>query len=80
MQKNIIIPATQNIATLQIMLDQMVLRGISALNLQSMKLSQDSLKDVVGCDYKKEIDLKYHSMLFPDSKSSNFNKIRFIIF
>ena len=43
------------------MLDQMVLRGISALNLQAMKLSQDSLKDVVGCDYKKEIDFTKRS-------------------
>ena len=54
----------------KLMLDQMVLRGISALNLQAMKLSQDSLKDVVGCDYKKEIDMKYNSMLFPDSKAT----------
>ena len=60
----------------KLMLDQMVLRGISALNLQAMKLSQDSLKDVVGCDYKKEIDLKYHSMLFPDSKATFVNILK----
>ena len=47
----------------KLMLDQMVLRGISALNMQAMKLSQNSLKDVVGCDYKKEVDVKYNSML-----------------
>ncbi len=46
----------------------MILRGISALNMQAMKLSQNSLNDVVGCDYKKDIDVKYHSMLFPESK------------
>ena len=60
----------------KLMLDQMVLRGISALNLQAMKLSQDSLKDVVGCDYKKEIDLKYNSMLFPDSKATFVNSLK----
>ena len=60
----------------KLMLDQMVLRGISALNLQAMKLSQDSLKDVVGCDYKKEIDLKYNSMLFPDSKATFLNSLK----
>ena len=52
----------------KLMLDQMILRGISALNMQAMKLSQNSLNDVVGCDYKKDIDVKYHSMLFPESK------------
>ena len=60
----------------KLMLDQMVLRGISALNLQAMKLSQDSLKDVVGSDYKKEIDLKYHSMLVPDSKATFVNTLK----
>ena len=60
----------------KLMLDQMVLRGISALNLQAIKLSQDSLKDVVGCDYKKEIDLKYNSMLFPDSKATFVNSLK----
>ena len=60
----------------KLMLDQMVLRGISALNLQAMKLSQDSLKDVVGCDYKKEIDVKYNSMLFPDSKATFVNSLK----
>ena len=60
----------------KLMLDQMVLRGISALNLQAMKLSQDSLKDVVGCDYKKEIDLKYNSMLFPDTKVTFVNSLK----
>ena len=60
----------------KLMLDQMVLRGISALNLQAMKLSQDSLKDVVGCDYKKEIDLKYNSMLFPESKATFVNSLK----
>ena len=60
----------------KLMLDQMVLRGISALNLQAMKLSQDSLKDVVGCDYKKEMDLKYNSMLFPDSKATFVNSLK----
>ena len=60
----------------KLMLDQMVLRGISALNLQAMKLSQDSLKDVVGCDYKKEIDLKYHYMLFPVSKATLVNILK----
>ena len=60
----------------KLMLDQMVLRGISALNLQAMKLSQDSLKDVVGCDYKKDIDIKYNSMLFPDSKASLMNSLK----
>ena len=60
----------------KLMLDQMVLRGISALNLQAMKLSQDSLKDVVGCDYKKEIDMKYNSMLFPDSKATFVNSLK----
>ena len=60
----------------KLMLDQMVLRGISALNLQAVKLSQNSLKDVVGCDYKKEIDLKYNSMLFPDSKATFVNSLK----
>jgi hypothetical protein len=60
----------------KLMLDQMVLRGISALNLQAMKLSQDSLKDVVSCDYKKDIDVKYNSMLFPDSKAVFINNLK----
>jgi len=60
----------------KLMLDQMVLRGISALNLQAMKLSQDSLKDVVKCDYKKDIDVKYNSMLFPDSKATFVNSMK----
>jgi len=60
----------------KLMLDQMVLRGISALNLQAMKLSQDSLKQVVNCDYKKDIDVKYNSMLFPDSKSTFINSLK----
>ena len=60
----------------KLMLDQMVLRGISALNLQAMKLSQDSLKDVVKCDYSKDIDIKYNSMLFPDSKNTFINSLK----
>lgn len=60
----------------KLMLDQMVLRGISALNMQAMKLSQNSLKDVVGCDYKKEVDAKYNSMLFPDSKATFVNSMK----
>ena len=60
----------------KLMLDQMVLRGISALNLQAMKLSQDSLKDVVKCDYNKDIDLKYNSMLFPESKNTFINSLK----
>lgn len=60
----------------KLMLDQMVLRGISALNMQAMKLSQDSLKDVVNCDYKKEIDAKYTKMLFPDSKTTLVNSLK----
>ncbi len=60
----------------KLMLDQMVLRGISALNMQAMKLSQNSLKDVVGCDYKKEFDAKYNSMLFPDSKATFVNSMK----
>ena len=54
----------------------MILRGISALNLQAMKLSQDSLKDVVKCDYKKEIDVKYNSVLFPYSKATFVNNLK----
>ncbi len=60
----------------KLMLDQMVLRGISALNLQAMKLSQDSLKDVVKCDYNKDIDMKYNSMLFPESKNTFVNSLK----
>ena len=60
----------------KLMLDQMVLRGISALNLQAMKLSQDSLKDVVKCDYNKEIDVKYNSMLFPEAKNTLVNSLK----
>ena len=60
----------------KLMLDQMVLRGISALNMQAMKLSQDSLKDVVNCDYKKEIDNKYNQMLFPESKATFVNSLK----
>ena len=60
----------------KLMLDQMVLRGISALNMQVMKLSQDSLKDVVNCDYKKEIDTKYNQMLFPESKAAFINSLK----
>ena len=60
----------------KLMLDQMVLRGISALNMQAMKLSQNSLNDVVGCDYKKEVDVKYNSMLFPDSKTTFVNSMK----
>ena len=60
----------------KLMLDQMVLRGISALNLQAMKLSQDSLKDVVKCDYNKDIDVKYNSMLFPESKNTFINSLK----
>lgn len=60
----------------KLMLDQMVLRGISALNLQAMSLSQNSLKDVVKCDYHKEIDKKYNTMLFPDTKSTMKTKFK----
>ena len=60
----------------KLMLDQMVLRGISALNMQAMHLSQNSLKDVVGCDYKKDIDVKYNSMLFPDTKNTLVNSMK----
>ena len=60
----------------KLMLDQMVLRGISALNLQAMNLSNNSLKDVVNCDYKKEIDQKYTQMLFPESKLTLTNKFK----
>ena len=60
----------------KLMLDQMVLRGISALNMEAMKLSQNSLKDVVKCDYKKELDAKYNSMLFPDSKATFVNSMK----
>ena len=60
----------------KLMLDQMVLRGISALNLQAMSLSQNSLKDVVKCDYHKEIDKKYNTMLFPDTKSTMRTKFK----
>ena len=60
----------------KLMLDQMVLRGISALNMEAMKLSQNSLKDVVKCDYKKEVDAKYNSMLFPDSKATFVNSMK----
>ena len=60
----------------KLMLDQMVLRGISALNLQAMSLSQNSLKDVVQCDYHKEIDKKYNTMLFPDTKSTMRTKFK----
>ena len=60
----------------KLMLDQMVLRGISALNMEAMKLSQNSLKDVVKCDYKKEVDSKYNSMLFPDSKATFVNSMK----
>ena len=60
----------------KLMLDQMVLRGISALNMQAMKLSQNSLKDVVGCDYKKEVDVKYNTMLFPETKNTFVNSIK----
>ena len=54
----------------------MVLRGISALNMQAMKLSQNSLNDVIGCDYKKELDNKYHRMLFPYSKTTLINSLQ----
>jgi hypothetical protein len=54
----------------KLMLDQMVLRGISALNMQAMALSQNSLKDVVKCDYNKDIDKKYSQMLFPATKTT----------
>ena len=60
----------------KLMLDQMVLRGISALNLQAMSLSQNSLKDVVKCDYHKEIDKKYNTMLFPDTKTTMKTKFK----
>ena len=60
----------------KLMLDQMVLRGISALNLQAMSLSQNSLKDVVKCDYHKEIDKKYNTMLFPYTKSTIRTKFK----
>lgn len=60
----------------KLLLDQMVLRGISGLNMQAMKLSQSSLKDVVNCDYKREIDKKYHEMLFPESKETFINSMK----
>ena len=63
----------------KLMLDQMVLRGISALNLQAMSLSQNSLKDVVKCDYHKEIDKKYNTMLFPDTKTTMKTKFKQIL-
>lgn len=60
----------------KLLLDQMVLRGISALNLQAMDLSHNSLKDIVKSDYSKEIDLKYQTMLFPETKTKAISKLK----
>lgn len=60
----------------KLLLDQMVLRGISALNLQAMDLSNNSLKEVVKSDYNKEIDMKYQTMLFPETKTKAITKLK----
>jgi len=57
-------------------LDQVVLRGVSALNLQALKLSQNSLNDVYKADYVKEIQKNISNLLFPDTKEglNNYTK------
>jgi hypothetical protein len=65
-------------------LDQMVLRGVSALNMQAISLSQSSLNcnfyvfnyfilGVYKTDYVKEIDKSYKTMLFKTTQE-NFTK------
>ena len=40
------------------------------------KYYYDRLKDVVKCDYNKDIDVKYNSMLFPESKNTFVNSLK----
>lgn len=64
-------------------LDQMVLRGVSALNMQAISLSQSSLNcnkrliliflfilGVYKTDYVKELDRNYKTMLFKNTQSN----------
>jgi len=52
----------------KLQLDQVVLRGVSALNIQALKLSQNSLNDVYKAEYIKEIEKNIKNMVFPETK------------
>ena len=55
----------------KLLLDQIVLRGVSAMNLRALSLSNDSLKgiffnlDVYKSDYVKDIEKTFHSFNLP---------------
>ena len=51
-------------------LDQIVLRGISQLNLEAIKLSHNSLNEIYRADYLKNIETSVKRMLFPGTVSS----------
>jgi hypothetical protein len=51
----------------KLQLDQVVLRGVSALNIQALKLSQNSLNDVYKVDYLKEVENNIKNMTFPET-------------
>jgi len=52
----------------KLQLDQVVLRGVSALNIQALKLSQTALNDVYKSEYLKEIEKNIKTMVFPETK------------
>ena len=61
-------------------LDQMVLRGVSAMNLEALKLAQNSLQgiiifnlfiiilDVFKTDYKKDIEKMISNLVFAETR------------
>jgi len=59
----------KKIAT-KLQLDQVVLRGVSALNIQALKLSQNSLNDVYKADYLKEVEKNVKNMVFPETNKN----------
>lgn len=54
----------------KLLLDQIVLRGVSAMNLQALSLSNDALKDVYKTDYIKQIEKTFDSFNLPKTKNT----------
>lgn len=66
----------------KLLLDQIVLRGVSAMNIKALSLSNDSLKgkkfiikDVYKSEYIKEIEKTFHSFNLPKTKETLITKL-----
>lgn len=58
----------------KLLFDQVVLRGVSAMNMQALNLSNSSLRgksikiDVYKTDYIREIENNFHSLMLPKTE------------